>query len=173
MSEAGFWVQTEIDLGLSAGEPDTSADAEAVYGAAEVCRYTGLSHRQLDHWATHDIFVPSVQTAAGSGTSRLYSFRDILALRVLKRLSGAGISVRNVSRAVETLRHLGDGDLTSTVLVSDGVTVYECRSDDEVIDLLRGGQGVFAVVLSHALRDLRSALRRHPVNSRRRARAAA
>jgi DNA-binding transcriptional MerR regulator len=147
----GGWTQPQIDFDI----PD---DAAAVYGQAEVIRFTGASKRQLDNWARERILSPSVQEAAGQGTRRLYSFRDIVVIRVIKRLTDAGIRLNKVSCAIETVRRLGDADLAATVLVSDGVTVYECRSDNEVIDLLRGGQLVFAITISHALADLRAVL---------------
>ena len=163
MRATGGWVQPTIDLGLP-GDPSTTADerrADAAshpgYSPGEVRRYTGISYRQLDHWAREGVVVPSVSSAAGSGTRRRYSFRDILAIRVVKRLTDAGVSFRNVRLAVQTLRQLGEDDLASVVLVSDGESVYQCRSDDEVIDLVRGGQGVF-VSVSHALADVRAAL---------------
>jgi DNA-binding transcriptional MerR regulator len=145
------WIQPQINLGLV----DTS---EAVYGQKEVRRYTGVSPRQLDHWATKGIFEPSVYNARGSGSRRLYSFRDILAIRLLKRLIDTGVTLEKVGMAVDTLRHLGEEDLAGIVLVSDGHTVYQLRSDDELIDLVHGGQAVFLIAVTHTLRDLRSAL---------------
>jgi DNA-binding transcriptional MerR regulator len=158
---ASTWVQTSIDLGLP-GDPVSAGHAgeatEPGYGQSDVRKLTGVTYRQLDHWDRAGIVTPSVCNAAGSGTRRRYSFRDILAIRVIKRLTDAGVSFRNLGRAVQTLRELGEADLASVVLVSDGESVYQCRSDDEVIDLVRGGQGVFVIAISHALAGLRSAL---------------
>jgi DNA-binding transcriptional MerR regulator len=145
------WMQTEINLDLP-GMP-----AEEGYGRSEVLRITDVTYRQLDHWARREIVVPSVQSASGYGSRRLYSFRDLVAIRVLKRLTDAGVSLENLRRAVDTLRRLGEDDLANVVLVTDGHTVYQCRSDDEVIDLLRGGQVVVAIAISAAVKELRSA----------------
>jgi len=88
-----------------------------------------------------------VQAAHGSGSHRLYSFRDILVLKVVKRLLDTGISLQQIRTAARHLRDRGTEDLTQVTLMSDGVSVYECTSADEVVDLLQGGQGVFGIAL--------------------------
>nr|BFF25770.1 hypothetical protein GCM10025732_37350 [Glycomyces mayteni] len=105
------------------------------------CRVVGITYRQLDYWARTGLVEPSIRAASGSGSNRLYSFRDIIVLKVIKRLLDAGVSLQNIRKAVEALRSRGVKDLAEITLMSDGSTVYECRSAGEVIDLLRGGQG--------------------------------
>ena len=100
--------------------------------------------------------------ASGSGTQRLYSFKDILVLKVVKRLLDAGVSLQNIRVAVEALRQRGVDDLAQVTLLSDGTSVYECTSSEEVVDLLRGGQGVFGIAVSGALRELRGSLAHLP-----------
>jgi len=102
--------------------------------------------------------VPEVRAAGGSGTQRLYSFRDILLLKVIKRLIDAGISLQQIRTAIDHLRARGVQDLTEVTLMSDGVSVYECTSDDEVVDLLRGGQGMFGIALGGVWRDIEGTL---------------
>jgi DNA-binding transcriptional MerR regulator len=111
------------------------------------CRVVGISYRQLDYWARTGLVEPSIRRASGSGSNRLYSFRDIIVLKVIKRLLDAGVSLQNIRKAVEALRSRGVKDLAEITLMSDGSTVYECRSAGEVIDLLRGGQGVFGIAV--------------------------
>jgi DNA-binding transcriptional MerR regulator len=106
--------------------------------------------------------VPEVRSASGSGSQRLYSFRDILILKVIKRLIDAGISLQQIRTAIEHLRARGVQDLTQVTLMSDGVSVFECTSDDEVIDLLRGGQGVFGIALGGVWRDIEGTLSELP-----------
>jgi len=106
--------------------------------------------------------VPSIRSAAGSGTQRLYSFKDILVLKVVKRLLDTGVSLHNIRVAVEHLRARGVGDLAGVTLLSDGTTVYECTSAEEVVDLLAGGQGVFGIAVSGALRELHGSLAELP-----------
>ena len=128
----------------------------------QVCKIVGISYRQLDYWARTGLVVPEVRGAAGSGTQRLYSFRDILILKVIKRLIDAGISLQQIRTAIEHLRARGVEDLTQVTLMSDGVSVFECTSDDEVIDLLRGGQGVFGIALGGVWRSIEGTLAELP-----------
>ena len=126
------------------------------------CSAAGITYRQLDYWARTDLLKPGVRAATGSGTSRLYSFRDILILKVIKRLIDAGISLQQIRAAIEHLRARGVEDLTQVTLMSDGVSVFECTSDDEVIDLLRGGQGIFGIALGGVWRDIEGTLSELP-----------
>ena len=122
------------------------------------CSAAGITYRQLDYWARTGLVVPEVRGATGSGTQRLYSFRDILILKVIKRLIDAGISLQQIRTAIEHLRARGVEDITQVTLMSDGVSVFECVSDDQVIDLLRGGQGVFGIALGGVWRDIEGTL---------------
>jgi DNA-binding transcriptional MerR regulator len=126
------------------------------------CNAAGITYRQLDYWARTGLVVPEIRGAAGSGTQRLYSFRDILILKVIKRLIDAGISLQQIRTAIDHLRARGVEDLTQVTLMSDGVSVFECTSDDEVIDLLRGGQGVFGIALGVVWRSIEGTLAELP-----------
>lgn len=135
--------------------PDDSVPDELVgYRVPSACQIAGISYRQLDYWARTSLVVPSIRGAAGSGSQRLYSFKDILVLKIVKRLLDTGISLQNIRVAVDHLRKRGVGDLAKITLFSDGVTVYECTSPEEVVDLLQGGQGVFGIAVSGAMREL-------------------
>jgi DNA-binding transcriptional MerR regulator len=122
------------------------------------CSAAEITYRQLDYWARTGLVVPEIRSAGGSGTQRLYSFRDLLLLKVIKRLLDAGISLQQIRTAIEHLRARGVQDLTQVTLMSDGVSVYECTSDDEVVDLLRGGQGMFGIALGGVWRDIEGSL---------------
>ena len=126
------------------------------------CSAAGITYRQLDYWARTGLVVPEVRGASGSGSQRLYSFRDILMLKVIKRLIDAGISLQQIRTAIDHLRARGVADLTQVTLMSDGVSVFECTSDDEVIDLLRGGQGVFGIALGGVWRSIEGTLSELP-----------
>jgi DNA-binding transcriptional MerR regulator len=101
---------------------------------------------------------PSIRPASGSGSQRLYSFRDILVLKVVKRLLDTGVSLQNIRAAVQHLRERGVDDLAQVTLMSDGASVYECASPDEVIDLLAGGQGVFGIAVGRVIREVQGSL---------------
>lgn len=121
-------------------------------------RVAGITYRQLDYWARTGLVEPSVRSATGSGTQRLYSFRDILVLKVVKRLLDTGVSLQQIRTAVEHLRERGVEDLAQITLMSDGASVYECTSADEVIDLVQGGQGVFGIAVGRVWREVEGTL---------------
>lgn len=122
------------------------------------CAAAGITYRQLDYWARTGLVSPSVRPATGSGTQRLYGFRDVLMLKVIKRLLDAGISLQQIRTAIASLRDRGIDDLTQITLMSDGASVYMCTSADEVIDLLAGGQGVFGIALGGVWREVEGTL---------------
>ena len=132
------------------------------YRGPTACSAAGITYRQLDYWARTGLVVPTVRSATGSGSQRLYSFKDILVLKVVKRLLDAGVSLQNIRIAVEALRARGVDDLAQVTLLSDGTSVFECTSSEEVVDLLRAGQGVFGIAVSGALRELRGSLAQLP-----------
>jgi DNA-binding transcriptional MerR regulator len=127
---------------------------EVGYRGPTACAAAGITYRQLDYWARTGLVEPSVRAAHGSGSQRLYSFRDILVLKVVKRLLDTGISLQQIRAAVQHLRDRGSADLAQVTLMSDGVSVYECTSADEVVDLLAGGQGVFGIALGRVWREV-------------------
>ncbi|WYY09642.1 MerR family transcriptional regulator [Gordonia hydrophobica] len=132
----------------------TVPDSLVGYRGPSACQIAGITYRQLDYWARTSLVVPSIRTAAGSGSQRLYSFKDVLVLKIVKRLLDTGISLQNIRVAVDHLRQRGVEDLARITLFSDGTTVYECTSAEEVVDLLQGGQGVFGIAVSGAMREL-------------------
>jgi DNA-binding transcriptional MerR regulator len=147
----------------SAQRPDLLSDDAAVgYRGVTACHAAGISYRQLDYWARTMLVVPSIRDASGSGTQRLYSFRDIVVLKVVKRLLDAGVSLQNIRKAIDALRSRGVADLAGITLISDGTTVYECRSPEEVVDLLQGGQGVFGIAIGGAFKEIQGSLSRLP-----------
>jgi len=128
------------------------------YRGPTACKAAGITYRQLDYWARTGLVEPSVRTATGSGTQRLYGFRDILVLKVVKRLLDTGVSLQQIRVAIQHLRDRGVEDLAQITLMSDGATVYECTSADEVIDLLQGGQGVFGIAVGRVWREIEGSL---------------
>jgi DNA-binding transcriptional MerR regulator len=132
------------------------------YRGPVACQITGITYRQLDYWARTNLVAPSIRGASGSGSQRLYSFKDILVLKVVKRLLDTGVSLQNIRVAVEHLRRRGVHDLARITLFSDGTTVYECTSPEEVVDLLKGGQGVFGIAVSGAMKEIAGTIKQFP-----------
>lgn len=149
---------SRYDLGLLFTDGLPELDAAAGYRGAVAARAAGISYRQLDYWARTELVEPTVRGAAGSGSQRLYGFRDILVLKLVKRLLDTGISLQQIRTAVNQLREAGVSDLAQTTLMSDGASVYLCTSDDEVIDLVSRGQGVFGIAVGKVLREVETSL---------------
>jgi DNA-binding transcriptional MerR regulator len=137
-------------------------DGEMGYRGPTACAAAGITYRQLDYWARTGLVEPSVRAAHGSGSQRLYGFRDILVLKVVKRLLDTGISLQQIRAAVQHLRDRGSDDLAQVTLMSDGVSVYECTTADEVVDLLAGGQGVFGIALGSVWQEVAGELAELP-----------
>ncbi len=143
--------------------PDSSLPDELVgYRGPAACQIAGITYRQLDYWARTKLVAPSIRTAHGSGSQRLYSFKDILVLKVVKRLLDTGVSLQNIRVAVDHLRLRGVRDLAKVTLFSDGTTVYECTSPEEIVDLLQGGQGVFGIAVSGAMQEISGTIHEFP-----------
>ena len=141
---------------------DVGPSDEVGYRVPIACQVAGITYRQLDYWARTNLVRPSIRGAKGSGSQRLYSFKDILVLKIVKRLLDTGISLQNIRLAVDKLRDRGVNDIAEITLVSDGTTVYECRSSEEIIDLLGGGQGVFGIAVPQVMRELTGTISSFP-----------
>jgi DNA-binding transcriptional MerR regulator len=128
------------------------------YRGPTACSAAGITYRQLDYWARTGLVEPSVRNATGSGTQRLYGFRDILVLKVVKRLLDSGVSLQQIRVAISHLRERGVEDLSRITLMSDGASVYQCTSAEEIIDLVQGGQGVFGIAVGHVWREVEGVL---------------
>lgn len=118
--------------------------------AAEI---VGISYRQLDYWARTDLIRPSLNDAAGSGSRRAYTYRDLLELKVVKSLLDSGIKLEQVRQVFSFVREQLGGDIASANIVLNGKRSVLVRSGDELIDALRGGQGVLAVLPIGPVKD--------------------
>lgn len=129
------------------------------YRGPAACKIVGITYRQLDYWARTDLVKPSLQDAKGSGSQRLYSFTDLVHLKVIKNLLDAGVNLVQIRKAIEFLSEGLKMPLEQVTLLSDGRTVYAATSDQDYIDLLKRGQGVIAIALGPVLSDLQGAVR--------------
>jgi DNA-binding transcriptional MerR regulator len=131
------------------------------FSTAEVARLTGLTARQLDHWDRQGFARPSVEKANGYGSSRRYSFADVVRLRVAARLRSSGVGLARIRRCAEALARLDPtADLGGARLMVVGSTVLWARSDREVVDLLKDGQLVLVCSLGDAVADAAGAVAR-------------
>ena len=126
------------------------------FRAPQVCHLVGITYRQLDYWARTGLLRPSLKAARGSGSQRLYSFGDVVQLKVVKRLLDAGMSLKKIRQAIEILRVQlqSDRPLADVTLLSDGLTIYAAHSSQEVVDVFRRGQGVFGIAVGPVQKEL-------------------
>jgi DNA-binding transcriptional MerR regulator len=136
------------------------AQGEIGYRGPTACAAAGITYRQLDYWARTGLVEPSVRSAVGDGSHRLYGFRDILVLRIVKRLLDAGVSLQSIRGAVDHLRSCPEESLSGVTLMSDGATVYQCTSALQAVELIQGGQGVFGIAVGAVWREVESSLSR-------------
>ncbi|WP_307721134.1 MerR family transcriptional regulator [Streptomyces otsuchiensis] len=128
------------------------------YRGPSACAAAGITYRQLDYWARTGLVEPSIRPGHGSGTQRLYGFRDILVLKIVKRLLDAGVSLQSIRAAVRALRTEELASLSGATLLSDGAAVYRCSSAEEVAALLRNGRGLFGIAVGAVWTDVEEAL---------------
>ncbi|HEV8424427.1 MAG TPA: MerR family transcriptional regulator [Actinomycetes bacterium] len=130
------------------------APSEPGFRGPTVIKLVGITYRQLDYWARTGLVTPSVRAADGSGTQRLYSFTDVVELRIIKRLLDAGVSLRQIRDAIGYLRaESGGKPLSDVTLMSDGHRIYACHSGEEIVDVLSHGQAVFGIAVGRVWAD--------------------
>jgi len=137
-----------------------------IFGRKAVIDLTGVSGRQVDYWATTGVVRPSVQSAAGKGSRREYSFKDLVALRMAKRLKDEGISLQKIRKALAFLRkHFPDLNqpLAELRFLTDGATVYVGRDREKICDTLNQGQFVFSLALGEIIEELQGELKQFAV----------
>jgi len=133
---------------------EVAADEEG-FGGPQVCKIVGITYRQLDYWARTQLVRPSLVDAAGSGTQRRYSYRDLVRLKVIKSLLDAGVKLQSARTAIEYLREDGGDDWETASLVLNGSDSVLVRTDGELVDAVRRGQTVLNVVpLAHMVEEL-------------------
>ena len=131
---------------------ETPRQLDTGYSGTHTAKIVGITYRQLDYWARTDLIKPSLVEAAGSGTRRRYSYRDLLELRVIKTLLDSGIRLESVRDVFDYLREHVTTDISSANIVIQGTSVVLCEND-ELIDILRSGQGVLNVLPLAGVKD--------------------
>ncbi len=140
-----------------------TGDIKNFYTSKQVCKIVGLSYRQLDYYDRTNVLKPSVNSALGHGSRRMYSFDDLLKLKVIKKLIEAGVSLQKIRKAKKFLEENSEkaNGLLDVTLISDGNSVYACSSDKSIVDTLKSGQGVFGIALGKVYEDLRGDIENH------------
>ena len=121
-------------------------NVEQSFSGTKVTEIVGISYRQLDYWTRTELVVPSIDKGEGSGRRRQYSYKDLLELRVIKNLIDGGIKVEKIRKIFEFLKDGLDEDVTQVNLVISGNKTVLVQSGDELVDLLKQGQGVLNIL---------------------------
>jgi DNA-binding transcriptional MerR regulator len=132
------------------------------YRGSVACRVTGITYRQLDYWARTGLVEPTWRPASGSGAHRLYSLRDVVILKVVKRLLDAGVCLPQIRIAVSLLLARSVEEVAGITVMSDGASVYECTSTAQVVELVQGGQGVFGIAVGRVWHEVAQTLAELP-----------
>lgn len=144
-------LKDRVDLsaeGAVQGELFATEDAEDTrrgYRGTVASKVAGITYRQLDYWARKQIVEPSITPSHGSGSRRLYSFKDVVILAVSKRLLDVGVNLQNVTAAIGFLSRRTTAQLADVTIMCDGQQVYECTTSEQMLNLLRSGKAVFGV----------------------------
>ena len=119
------------------------------YTGPEVCKITGITYRQLDHWTTSSLIKASIRNLKGSGFHRIYSFQVIIQIKLVNKLREAGVSLQKIRIALQNIESvLGQNiNLSDVSIFSDGKSIYVITDNDQMIDLLKKGQAVFGISL--------------------------
>ncbi|RIY25324.1 MerR family transcriptional regulator, partial [Bifidobacteriaceae bacterium NR021] len=125
-----------------------SADHASGYRGSVAMKVAGITYRQLDYWARKSIIEPSIHASSGSGSRRLYSFKDIAIMAVAKRLLDAGVNLVNVTTAIIFLNRYSEERLRNMTIICDGQSVQECdENQDNMRRMLASGLAVFAIAV--------------------------
>jgi DNA-binding transcriptional MerR regulator len=143
-------VTTHEQLSL---DQDAVTAEQVGFSGRKTAEVVGISYRQLDYWARTDLVTPSLAEARGSGSRRLYSYRDLLELKVIKALLDSGLKLESVRKVFTYMREQLGEDISSANLVINGSTSVLVRSGEELIDVLNQGQGVLNVLALSGVKD--------------------
>ena len=148
---AGDAVQGELFLS------DEEAPVRGYRGTV-ASKVAGITYRQLDYWARKQILEPSITPSHGSGSRRLYSFKDIVVLAASKKLLDAGVNLQNVTAAIGFLMKRTTTQLEHVTIMCDGLEVHECTDSEMMLELLLSGKAVFAVSIGSLWHEIRASL---------------
>ncbi|KFI51752.1 MerR family transcriptional regulator [Bifidobacterium biavatii] len=159
-SQAGDDAASGVDVAVQ-GElfpADDSQNVKRGYRGTVASKVAGITYRQLDYWARKQIVEPSITPSHGSGSRRLYSFKDVVILAVSKKLLDAGVNLQNVTTAIGFLSQRSVARLENVTIMCDGQNVHECTTSEQMLDLLQSGKAVFAISVGSLWHQIDAAL---------------
>lgn len=129
------------------------------FNSKTVSRILGIPLRVIDYWDRTNFIKPSVNEASGYGSTRLYSFTDLIQFKVAKFLRDQGLSLQKIRKSLNFLRkHLPEIEkpLAQLRFLTDGETIFVLTNKDrEIMDTLKKGQYVFAIAIGELINDLK------------------
>lgn len=138
---------------------------EKGYKMNVVCSVFKITKKNLDYWEKTNLVIPSISNKQGSGFERIYSYNDLVKVRIIKSLLDIGVGLQTIRKTLEGLKKYTKEDWTKVTLLSDGKRMYYCKSQDEIIDIMSNGQGVFAIDLKNIFTSLEKSEEILPNNS--------
>lgn len=128
------------------------------FNTKAVSKITGLSPRRVDYWDRTHFIKPSISEASGYGSVRLYSFTDLVQLKVAKTLMDKGVSLQKIRKALNFLKKNMPEikkPLSELKFLTDGETIFTITKDKKaIIDTLKEGQLVFSIALGEIIERL-------------------
>ncbi len=121
------------------------------FKSKSVAKMLGISLRQLDYWVRTDLIKSSILSSEGRGSTRVYSFLDLIQINTVKALLAGGMSIQKIRKSVQYVKDkLGEEIPLTARLITDGESILKVVRDNyefiEAIDTLEHqGQGVFLI----------------------------
>lgn len=128
-------------------------NVEFAFTTGDVSKITGTSVRRLAYWDDIELVQPGLKAASGKGSRRLYSLQDLVELTVVAKLLNSKLPLQRIRKSFSCIRSLSI-PFSELVIISNGETIYVCKSNDFVVDTLRHGQTVLKLVVADLLREV-------------------
>lgn len=128
-------------------------NVEIAFTASDVSKITQISIRRLAYWDDIELVQPSLKAASGKGSRRLYSLQDLVELTIVAKLLDGKLPLQRIRKSFSCIRSLSI-PFSELVIVSNGETIYACKSNDFVVDTLRHGQTVLKLVVADLLKEV-------------------
>lgn len=132
------------------------------YSAPQVAELFKIPYATLDSWARSEFFVPSVALAKGRGTRRLYSFYDLVTLKVVAQLRSQGVNNDLLKNLIQNMREFQleiENSAIDRFVFSDGQEIFALKQDDcDFVNLFKNGQPLWAIPIGQVLQSMRDAV---------------
>jgi DNA-binding transcriptional MerR regulator len=121
--------------------------------APKACKIIDITYRQLDYWVRTNLVIPSISDGKGSGSQRLFSFEDLLKLKIIKSMLDAGLNLKKIRQCINYCEDVLDKNLSSCSIVFDSTNSMFIQDDVQLLDAIKHGQGVLNILPLESLSD--------------------